>query len=427
MPGRAVNICLLGASFETGNMGVSALAASLVGILTELQPQARITLLVCHHEATDRVISLGGRDVSIKSLPIRRSPLAHLGNNVFFVSFLSHVACFRPLRALALRISPLLRAIDTADFIGDIHAGDSFSDIYGFIRFWESCRPLLWVLRLGKPLYMLPQTYGPFARKGAVVLARHILNRAKFISARDKESAALAASLSGKQDIPVVPDVAFCLTPSIPVGNFQEIELLKNNRPILGMNVSGLLFNGGYTRNNMFHLKLDYPSFCLSLAKEILECCEYSVLLVPHTIAAPSSVEDDLSASRAIQSELASLYPGRIAVSEEIYDQCELKELIGRCSFFIGARMHSCIAALSLGIPTIGVAYSRKFSGVFRVAGMNDWVLPATEMDNNEAVAFAMDRIRKADDVREPLGINAGRMRSDIFELFSRIGEALDA
>ena len=34
-------------------------------------------------------------------------------------------------------------------------------------------------------------------------------------------------------------------------------------------------------------------------------------------------------------------------------------------SFFLGARMHSTIAAFSSGVPVLPMAYSRKFNGLF--------------------------------------------------------------
>ena len=34
-------------------------------------------------------------------------------------------------------------------------------------------------------------------------------------------------------------------------------------------------------------------------------------------------------------------------------------------NFFVGARMHACIAAFSSGVPTVPMAYSRKFTGLF--------------------------------------------------------------
>ena len=37
--------------------------------------------------------------------------------------------------------------------------------------------------------------------------------------------------------------------------------------------------------------------------------------------------------------------------------------------------MHACIAALSHGIPTTAVAYSKKFIGFFDSVGLGDYVM----------------------------------------------------
>ena len=42
----AFNVCLMGASLETGNMGVSALAVSLVRNILEVRPDASISFLI---------------------------------------------------------------------------------------------------------------------------------------------------------------------------------------------------------------------------------------------------------------------------------------------------------------------------------------------------------------------------------------------
>ena len=57
------------------------------------------------------------------------------------------------------------------------------------------------------------------------------------------------------------------------------------------------------------------------------------------------------------------------------YDHRQIKYIIGLCDFFLGSRMHSCIAALSQMIPTTGLAYSKKFFGVFDSIGIGDLVI----------------------------------------------------
>jgi polysaccharide pyruvyl transferase WcaK-like protein len=100
------------------------------------------------------------------------------------------------------------------------------------------------------------------------------------------------------------------------------------------------------------------------------------------------------------------------------YDQHEIKGVIGQCDFFIGSRMHSCIAALSQGVPCVAVAYSRKFAGVFESVGMESWVVDAREATNEEAVARILDLYRQRASVRAGLLRRAEEARGRLREVF---------
>lgn len=68
------------------------------------------------------------------------------------------------------------------------------------------------------------------------------------------------------------------------------------------------------------------------------------------------------------------------------YDQFEIKGIIGCFDFFIGSRMHACIAAISQKVPTAAVAYSKKFNGVFESIGLGHMVVDARLLDMDEAI-----------------------------------------
>ena len=53
---------------------------------------------------------------------------------------------------------------------------------------------------------------------------------------------------------------------------------------------------------------------------------------------------------------------------------------------------HSCIAALSQGIPTVGLAYSKKFSGVFGSIGVDDLVIDLRH-ENSDDILASINRI----------------------------------
>jgi polysaccharide pyruvyl transferase WcaK-like protein len=176
----------------------------------------------------------------------------------------------------------------------------------------------------------------------------------------------------------------------------------------------------------MFGLKLDYRAFLDGLLNRLLDRPEIDVLLVPHTYAAPGRVESDNEACRLLAAGAPADRAARVHVVAGEHDQFRIKAVIGRCDFFIGSRMHACIAALSQGIPTVGVAYSRKFAGVFSSVGAGGWVVDGRETDAAAAVGRVADLLDRRDALRESLrgGVAQARetLRRQFGELAARAG-----
>lgn len=384
-------VCLMGASLATGNKGVSALAASLVNLIRQERPEAEIFFCIGERTAKDQKLTLASRVVSVPVVNFRMSPRGLLREQLFWILFLAALQRLVPgdsVRRRIVRSNPCLRAISEADLVGDIRGGDSFSDIYGLWSFVSGCLPDLIALLLGKRLVLLPQTYGPYKSRLAQWLSRVIITRAALVLSRDREGLDVVSGIAGEAYDPTrvsfCPDVAFSLTSMPPSERVVDPPL--TGETLIGLNVSGLLYNGGFNRNNMFGLRLDYRAFVHTLAERILRETDAHLLLVPHTYAGAGHVESDQDACGAVLAPLAAAYRGRVHLVTGELDQSEIKGVIGQCEMFIGSRMHACIAAMSQAIPTIGVAYSRKFLGVFESIGVGDMVIDARSTESEDAV-----------------------------------------
>lgn len=105
---------------------------------------------------------------------------------------------------------------------------------------------------------------------------------------------------------------------------------------------------------------------------------------------------------------------------EEEYDQHEMKALIGRCDFFMGSRMHACIAAISQCVPALGFAYSRKFRGMFASIGMEELVADLCEHGENSALEI-VDRVYQSRSViRAKLEEEIPAVRASVLKLFNQ-------
>lgn len=418
------DVCLMGASFDTGNQGVAALATSLVGLVKKVSPGASICFFVGAKSPSSHAVRLADRTVDVDIINYRMSPRARLSEHILWLFLMAVIQKWLPfLRSSIVGRNAALKRIAEADLVGDIRGGDSFSDIYGVRGFVMGSLPSIIALLLGKRLILFPQTYGPYSSKTAQLLARWILSRAGRILSRDKEGLdvvkAMLETSDRKRQAEFCPDVAFALD-SVPVEqpDIQPPLDRKAVTPLVGFNVNGLLYNGGYTRDNMFGLAMDYTAFVHRLAEEVLAKTEAHLLLIPHTFAPAGHVESDNEASQHVLESLAPRFPGRAHVVCREYDQSEIKSIISLCDFFIGSRMHACIAALSQGVPAVGVAYSRKFKGVFDSVGVGEVVVDARNTSTEDAVTRIMKTFDERVALRSTLSSRLSELRALLFDVF---------
>lgn len=333
MTKRPIRICLILHSTRSDNLGVGALTVSEVEILRDIAREIGRAIEITVMDWKDaRAPYVTGPDIAVRELDGR--------------VMLNPRGYFAVARA--------------SDVVIDIGGGDSFSDIYGARRL-NRMFVLKYLTHIARtPLIMAPQTIGPFKKPISRFLAKLSMRLCRVVASRDRISSEAARAL-GRADVIEASDVALRL-PYVPPAPSAHVAPVK-----VGINVSGLLMGGGYTGKNEFGLKMDYPGMVRDLIRYFQshpDGCE--VHLVPHVIVRSGAMqgEDDFRASEALAAE----FPGTV-LAPAFDTPSEAKSYIAGMDFFMGARMHACIAAFSSGVPVVPMAYSRKFEGLFGSLG----------------------------------------------------------
>jgi colanic acid/amylovoran biosynthesis protein len=427
-PHSPLNLCLMGVSLDVSNLGVRALASSLLKLIQQSRPGSSICALYAHPVGGTRPVSHEGGHIAIPVVNYRLSPRAKLRDHLLFIILTALVYRAIPsqkVRRMICARVPWIKAVAEADIVADIRGGDSFSDIYGHRRMIEGSALSLPVLLMGKKLVLLPQTYGPFDHAISRWIARTILRRAEAVYSRDLESIGVIDRLMGgrrmRAQVAFCPDVAFILDPAAPRELCIEPALPDSAAAsIIGLNISGLLFRGGYTGDNMFRLRCDYKKFVAMLIRRLLDETPAHVLIVPHvTTSHDMHREPELAVSREVWSAYRGADRARVHLVQSTHTANEIKAVIGGCDFFIGSRMHACIAGLSQKVPSVGLAYSRKFLGVFESAGVGDMVIDAREKDEAQLVNECIDKYRHRERTREILARRIPEIQTTICETFA--------
>ena len=281
------------------------------------------------------------------------------------------------------------RIFDNADYILDLGQGDSFADIYGELRFKLIDRIHCIARKYHKPYCLLPQTIGPFKNERIRKKAIKSIEKASLCMARDKQSYDyVLENVPQQKNVSEYIDVAFFLP-------YETISQDKNYIHV-GINISALLWHGGYTRNNQFGLKCEYQSLVEQLINHFLNQPNVKVHLVSHVVGAERHIENDYAVSYDLWREYnnANLILAPLALGP-----IEIKSYIAGMDFFMGARMHATIGAFSAGVPVVPMAYSRKFNGLFIDTLSYHHIADMKTMDNDDIIQI----IQEAYDNRDSL------------------------
>lgn len=381
-------IALFGAAPDTPNMGVSALFMSAVTGISRYIENAEFVVF-------DN--GLGRRDAILDTHDGGEIPLIRFGAR-------GGRRYHRPENLAAMRVASMLgtqgarlnegiRLIDSCDAVLDVSGGDSFSDIYGRERFDNIHLPKAIALSRGKPLILLPQTYGPYKDPAVRDLAAHAASQACMAWARDSHSHAALRELLGKDFNPLIHrcgvDMAFSLPSRSALQHLQPVlrrwlEVRDADHPLLGFNVSGLIYNDPAGALKKYGLKADYRQAVTGFLENVLQDTPARVVLVSHVMDRPGHYESDLAACMDVAKRLGERHADRVEVAPATLNESEAKWLIAGMDWFCGTRMHSTIAGLSSGVPTAAVSYSDKTKGVFETCGQGGHVMDPRLMTADE-------------------------------------------
>lgn len=342
---KAVNIGIIWANPYNKNMGVAALAYSSLALINDsLKSDYKInfTIIGSSKEEKDKLF-VTDEIIEFENI------IAH--NYLQWKAIIKFILL--PGRIHSKKLLQL-------DYIFDIGEGDSFSDIYGNERFNKILNSKIFFNFLNKKQILLPQTIGPFQAKPNEKRAFKIMQKLQLVLARDSKSCQYTSRHLAKEKIIESIDVAFYL-PFVK-RNFGH------HKTHVGINISGLLWNGGYTQNNQFKMIADFKKLMTAIFNYFSNMPDLQIHIISHVVP-NDSIEDDYK----IGEEFNKRYKNAILV-DRFNSPIEAKSYISGMDFFIGSRMHACIAAFSSNVPVFPIAYSRKFNGLFTDTLRYGWI-----------------------------------------------------
>lgn len=249
--------------------------------------------------------------------------------------------------------------------------GDNITLDYGIESLIWHVRFAQYAQRMGKKMMVWGASIGPFAAEPVIEkFVADFLRRADCVTVRETISQKYLADIGVQKNVSLVADGAFVMTPQrVDTATFWPAGAEQG---VLGFNISPLIqkFRPAGERRKV--LQQEVAEFI----KGTLESSPTSILLLPHVDPLDGVAENsDTHYMREILSMTGS-FDGRIRLAPDNLNAAQLKFVLSQCTYFIGARTHATIGAMSCLVPTVSIAYSIKAKGLNRdLLGNEDLVL----------------------------------------------------
>jgi polysaccharide pyruvyl transferase WcaK-like protein len=337
-----------------GNRGCEALVRSITGLVRQELPDATFSVPATRADLDARQWPQhAGAGVQLVQAPSFPTVLRWWHWSRRLLPAVEHLG--RPTPRLPEAHRSVMAKADVVVMTG----GDTISLDYDLPSLYDHASYIDNARKLGKKTVLWAASVGPFARLPHVeaIMRKHL---ASYDQITVRESATLAYLRGlGLDHVVQVTDPAFTLKPE-PFDAERLLPAAPNG--VIGLNVSPLIRKFRESEASREALDAEVAQFIKKLHTEL----GYAVLLIPHVGPLDGGTRNSDHVYMAGLVERFHLQAERVVLAPDNLNAAQLKFLLSRLRFFIGARTHATIGAFSMGVPTLSIAYSIKAKGINR-------------------------------------------------------------
>lgn len=235
------------------------------------------------------------------------------------------------------------------------------------------------------------------------------LSNCDIVTARDKLSYENLKKHKEK-NLYYITDPAFTIKPA------QADVGLPECGTFVGLNVSNKVADlKGSDRYSLvlesYHKLIDY----------IVNTLELKVVLIPHVMN-----NADISVLTDLYIKYKGISQDVLLINNEELNSKELKYIISKCRYFVGARTHSTIAAYSSCVPTLVLGYSIKSVGIAKdlFGTENHYVISSHKLkDSNELLDGFKWLVKNEDFIRQTLENTINEYSDSAWKVFNVIDD----
>lgn len=298
---------------------------------------------------------------------------------------------------------------------GFLHAYGGITDTYKIYYF-------LYHIRLaesfGIPVYVLPNSFGPFNAPFVAKMIKMVLKKCKCIMAREEIS---KNTLVNECALSVFKysDLAFYLKRD---EHFNAVEYLrKRNVPVYEKECVGITMRP-YRFDGMVDGEKRYQKYIQSLTECIdwLNQQGYFPVLIEHVYSTLEH-ENDMSCIKSVVNKLNKSCEYSVFSDRSL--NCEqLKSIYGCMNYLIGTRFHSVIFSLAQEVPCIAITYGgNKGKGIMSDMELSRYAIPISDISGKALIDRFQELIKEKEEVKKRITKNLLKIEKEKKEIIEHL------
>jgi colanic acid/amylovoran biosynthesis protein len=341
--------------------------------------------------------------IKIKKLNYRsvKIVIASLYLSILLISSLTWALIYRYLKIdLKLKNQKILKKYAESDWIL-VCGGQNIIHVNYFplIPLFE----ILFSKILQKKIMLYSQSMGPFLHRYSKLLICWILNRTDLITTRESISKDTLIDMGVNVPVFVTADAAFTLP---AISKQESISKLKDdcNLSETELNIAITAIPWDFPKEPNLKKKNEmYENYIDSLAKSadsLIERFNAHIIFFPQVII--PKLKNDIPVSIKIYNKIKN--KSNVSILKKDYSPEELKGMYGCMDLLLGTRFHSCIFALSMGVPTLAIEYDgHKAYGIMKLLGLENFVIEIEKISYKSIQQKIQQLIRNKEDLKRKI------------------------
>lgn len=283
---------------------------------------------------------------------------------------------------------------------GFIHSSGKITDIY---TVYYALYHIILAHALGKPVYVMPNSFGPFNGLGIESLVKNTLEKCKRVLVRESVSLEMVEKIGVSAEL--VPDLGFYLERNDNLVIPKELtELSNDERKLVAITARPYRFPKSENPEGKY---VNYIETLIEFSRWL-----YSINLMPvfvEQVLSETTHESDIT---AIQDITSKLNDGEfLIISDTEYDCRDIKKIYSMMDYTVGTRFHSVIFSMSELVPSIAIEYGgNKGKGILKDLHLSEYGLPIEDVSFTKLKEKFNRLLSNEEKVKEQLTINKKKL-----------------